>query len=101
MDRVIDTPEPPRDIILSDKVHSKVKELSNNVINALRTKQLTTSHIFGGILNEMIIDKEHYIEDTGHFFTPEEMAKHQAVLDTLIDLMVMLNDLEWIGDQNA
>lgn len=94
-------PEPPRDIILSDKVHSKVKELSNNVIYALRTKQLTTSHVFGGILNEMMIDKEHYIEDIGHFFTPEEKIKHEAILDTLVDLMIMLNDLEWIGDQNA
>ncbi len=93
------TPEPPRDIILSNQVHSKVKELSNNVIYALRTKQLTTSHIFGGILNEMLVDKEHYIEDQGHFFTPEEKIKHEAILDTLVDLMIILNDLEWIGEK--
>ena len=94
-------PEPPINMHYNDNIHKDIKELSNNVLYALRTKQLTTSHIFGGILNEMLVDKEHYIEDQGHFFSPEEMAKHQAILDTLVDLMVMLNDLEWIGEQNA
>jgi len=93
------TPEPPKVIIPNDNIHSKVKELSDNVKYALRTKQLTTSHIFQGILNEMIIDKEHYIEDQGHFFTHEEKVKHEAILDTLVDLMIILNDLEWIGDK--
>jgi hypothetical protein len=98
----INLPEPPKsDIFITNHIHSKVRELSDNVLYALRTKQLTTSHVFGGILNEMLVDKEHYIEDQGHFFSPEEMAKHQAILDTLVDLMVMLNDLEWIGEQNA
>lgn len=92
------TPEPPIHIHYNDNIHKDIKNLSNNVLYALRTKQLTVSHILGGIINERIVDKEHYIEETAIFFTPEEMAKHQAELDTLVDVMVMLNDLEWIGE---
>lgn len=93
------TPEPPINIHYNDNIHKDIKELSNNVLYALRTKQLTVSHIIGGIINERIVDKEHYIEETAIFFTPEEMAKHQAELDTLVDVMVMLNDLEWLADK--
>ena len=95
------TPEPPINIHYNDNIHKDIKELSNNVLYALRTKQLTVSHILGGIINERIVDKEHYIEETAIFFTPEEMAKHQAELDTLVDVMVMLNDLEWLADKEA
>ena len=95
------TPEPPINMHYNDNIHKDIKNLSNNVLYALRTKQLTVSHIIGGIINERIIDKEHYIEETGIFFTPEEMAKHQAELDTLVDVMVMLNDLEWLADKEA
>lgn len=92
-------PEPPINIHYNDIIHTDIKELSNNVIYALRTKQLTVSHILGGIINERIVDKQHYIEDQGHFFSPEETAKHEAILDTLVDIMVMLNDLEWLADK--
>lgn len=93
------TPEPPINIHYNDNIHKDIKELSNAVLYALRTKQLTVSHVIGGIINERIVDKEHYIEETGIFFTPEEMAKHQAELDTLVDVMIMLNDLEWLADK--
>ena len=82
----------------NDNIHTDIKELSNAVLYALRTKQLTVSHVLGGIINERLVDKEHYIEDQGHFFSPEEMAKHQAELDILIDTLVILNDLEWVSE---
>ena len=85
----------------NDNIHTDIKELSNAVLYALRTKQLTVSHVLGGIINERLVDKEHYIEDQGHFFTPEEKAKHQAELDTLVDIMIMLNDLEWLAEREA
>ena len=97
----MDNIEPPIHIHYNDNIHKDIKALSNNVLYALRTKQLTVSHILGGIINERIVDKEHYIEETAIFFTPEEMAKHQAELDTLVDVMVMLNDLEWLADKEA
>jgi len=93
--------EPPINIILSNNIHKDIKELSNDVLYALRTKQLTVSHIIGGIINERLIDKEHYIEDQGHFFTPDEKIKHEAILDTLLDIMIMLNDLEWLADRGV
>ena len=76
----------------NDNIHTDIKELSNAVLYALRTKQLTVSHVLGGIINERLVDKAVIIR--------RELAIETFRLTSQYDLTIS-NYLDKVGNNNS